>query len=140
MRYLSVCSGIEAATKTCAKCKVEKPVAEFHKQGARGRHSYCKPCFNGRPRKRTPSPNKRGHNFKARYGITTLEADAMLASQGGVCAICGEEPKRPVVDHDHATGAVRGILCHGCNIKLPAVENPKFLRSALEYLGAEGDE
>lgn len=48
---------------------------------------------------------------------------------------CGCEPRRPVVDHDHETGIVRGIICHACNIKLPAVEDAGFLAAALRYLG-----
>ena len=59
----------------------------------------------------------------------------MIAGQGGVCALCGEEPQRPVVDHNHETGAVRGVICQRCNIKLPAVEDATFLASALAYLG-----
>jgi hypothetical protein len=38
----------------------------------------------------------------------------MVAEQGGVCAICGR-PDPEHVDHDHETGAVRGILCFNCN-------------------------
>jgi hypothetical protein len=41
---------------------------------------------------------------------------------------------RPVVDHDHATGQVRGILCHPCNIKLPSVEDSGWMMLAFAYL------
>ena len=40
--------------------------------------------------------------------------DELVVQQGGVCAICGR-PDPEHVDHDHETGAVRGILCFNCN-------------------------
>jgi hypothetical protein len=55
---------------------------------------------------------------------------AMLAEQDGLCAIC-HRPETAVrhgkamllaVDHDHTTGAVRGLLCHNCNTKVAAYE------------------
>ena len=56
------------------------------------------------------------------YGITQEQYDSMLEAQGGVCDIClKDDPKAParancfVVDHDHETGKVRGLLCHACN-------------------------
>jgi hypothetical protein len=46
--------------------------------------------------------------------------EAMLESQGGVCASCGvDDPgttKGWHIDHDHTTGRVRSILCHACNV------------------------
>lgn len=61
------------------------------------------------------------------YGLTPEDYDKMLLSQNGVCAICGSEPggrwKRLFVDHDHVTGAVRGLLCHLCNTALERVDN-----------------
>lgn len=71
------------------------------------------------------------------YGLTRDELAAMLA-QHSVCAICGTANwgrKGPVVDHDHTTGRVRGILCGHCNMGLGRFrDNPDTLRMALEYL------
>jgi hypothetical protein len=56
-------------------------------------------------------------------GVTDQEYAAMLERQGGRCAIpgCKSTPKtrRFHVDHDHATGQVRGLLCHFHNRFLP---------------------
>ena len=40
-----------------------------------------------------------------------------LAAQGGLCALCGEpiETGKAVLDHDHKTGRIRGVLHRGCN-------------------------
>jgi 5-methylcytosine-specific restriction endonuclease McrA len=52
-----------------------------------------------------------------KYGITESDYEAMLQRQRGLCAVCGEPPgqKRLHVDHDHATGRVRELLCTPCN-------------------------
>ena len=52
----------------------------------------------------------------------------IAADQGGRCALCGGQlgtkaPLDPVLDHDHKTGAVRGVLHRGCNSLLGKVEN-----------------
>jgi recombination endonuclease VII len=68
--------------------------------------------------------------------MTDDEYDAMLAAQGGVCAICGNAPKtrRLHVDHDHRTGAVRGLLCYRCNRALPGYVTIEWLTRALTYM------
>lgn len=81
--------------------------------------------------------DKRKHNLKTRYGLTEADYDEMLEKQRGLCALCGDEMKRPVVDHCHETGKVRGILCHPCNIKLPAIEDMGWVMLAWGYLEGE---
>lgn len=86
--------------------------------------------------------DRRRYQLRKRYGITPEQYDEMLAEQGGVCAICkgppdrstGTGPKRLVVDHNHDTQEVRGLLCWGCNVKLHALEDIEFFRAASQYL------
>ena len=76
--------------------------------------------------------------LKRKYGITLAHYDAMLALQGGVCAICGRKPRADIalhVDHDHETGAIRKLLCFPCNNLLGDVkDDPSLLRAAADYL------
>lgn len=57
-----------------------------------------------------------------RYKLTPEQYEAMFAAQGRACAICGTQSpahkNKWHVDHDHETGAVRGILCGHCNAGL----------------------
>jgi len=68
--------------------------------------------------------------------LAEAEYDAMLERQGGVCAICkGKSSGRLVVDHDHATGNVRGLLCGSCNLALGLLRDDRGrLRAAMAYL------
>lgn len=71
------------------------------------------------------------------YGLTKAELDLLLA-QHEQCAICQASEwgrKGPQVDHDHVTGAVRGVLCINCNNGLGRFgDDPARLRAAAEYL------
>jgi len=71
-----------------------------------------------------------------RYGLTVPDYEALLQSQAGVCALCGLNGSRPlVVDHDHGTGTVRGLLHEKCNLMLGmAGDDPERLRQGAEYL------
>ncbi len=87
------------------------------------------------------SPEKR---LAQVYGLSPQDYDAMLAEQGGVCAICKTRPDKPLfVDHCHATGKVRGLLCHPCNAALGFMrDDPRLTAAATEYLlkaAARGD-
>ena len=77
--------------------------------------------------------------YRKKYGITLAQKHEMLAAQGGRCAIClidNPTTFRPWhVDHDHATGKVRGILCHHCNMAAGAVkDNPTTAMRLVAYL------
>ena len=69
-----------------------------------------------------------------------MSFDEMLAAQGGQCAACKTDEfvgpgKRPHVDHDHKTGAVRGLVCVRCNVILGmAQDDPARLQACIRYL------
>jgi hypothetical protein len=69
-------------------------------------------------------------------GVTDEQYAAMLDAQGGHCALCPSTPKtrRLHVDHDHATGKLRGLLCHRCNRYLPASLKADWHERAAYYL------
>lgn len=85
-----------------------------------------------------------------RYGLTDETYEAMLAAQGGGCAICGStDPKtrhgKWHIDHDHSCCSnrdqrtcgkcVRGLLCQQCNLGLGHFEDdPDRLAAAARYL------
>lgn len=81
---------------------------------------------------------RRKYVLKKHYGLTTEEYEELLASQGGVCLVCGRGPdagKPLFVDHCHSTGNVRGLLCSNCNTLIGyASDDPVVLRNAVAYL------
>ncbi len=82
--------------------------------------------------------------LKWRYGITPEDYDAMLVAQGGHCALCDRTPsdhRRLNIDHDHETGAVRGLLCDPHNRAIGNLgDNEAGLLLALEYIRGARDE
>ena len=90
-----------------------------------------------KPRKVYSAQQRRDWNITTRYGLKPAEYKAMLDRQGGVCACCGGLMERPVVDHCHSSGKVRGIICHPCNIKLPVIEDMGWVMLAWAYLDGE---
>lgn len=88
-------------------------------------------------RKERAARERRGDSYLRRYGITRRDYEDMARAQAGCCRICGGDEKRLVVDHCHATGRVRELLCDGCNRLVGAVESPLLLR-AFDYLMEHG--
>ncbi len=108
---------------------------------------WVEPVGVGNPHYDPDNYAKYGREWRLRrkFKITGEEYDALLAAQGGVCAICGQDgTKRHArtgnavlmhVDHDHATGKVRGILCSACNTSLGLFhDDPVLLRAAAAYI------
>lgn len=82
--------------------------------------------------------NATNYWLKNRYGITVDQKEQMRIQQDNKCAICGMtfiESKFIHVDHDHSSGKVRSLLCHGCNLMIGyGKESIATLKRACEYL------
>ena len=131
----------------CSLCKKEKPFPDFCLSRSRkiGLSSVCRPCTKIKSeewRKKYPerfTSVVRRRNRLKKYGLTDAAFKALLSSQGSKCAVCRDEISegsfRCHVDHDHDTGAVRGILCNKCNAGIGMLqESADVVRAALEYL------
>lgn len=151
--------------RRCHRCGETKPAAEFGTT-----HAYCRPCYNAYQRERTArlpvelkreqrrrsyaaeDPARRNANQRrGRWGLTDEDLVAMLAQQGGGCAICqATEPGGRGtwhVDHDHTCctpgkrvcgRCIRGLLCSRCNVGLGNFrDDPQLLLGAARYLDAQ---
>lgn len=104
---------------------------------AEGRLQYA------RDNRRQNGDHMRGRRFKSEYGIDFSQYQQMLLEQKGVCAIC-EKPETKIqngtirllsVDHNHESGAVRGLLCANCNMAIGyACDSIEVLEKAIAYL------
>lgn len=117
-------------TKYCPRCENHLPLDRFGKQSAAkdGLQGYCKDCL-------------REYKAEKTYGISQEEYDALMDAQGHRCAICGTHENanaghtRFVIDHDHITDEVRGLLCDSCNVGLGRFkDSTSFLAMAIVYL------
>lgn len=91
--------------------------------------------------KKTMNPaKKREAHLKSRFGITIDQYAIMLESQNGKCAICFNETANKkgkvfLIDHDHRTGRVRGLLCTNCNSGIGFLrDSVGILERAIKYI------
>lgn len=126
--------------KTCAKCRRTQPLDQYYRRkvGEEGLRPLCKRCHNDQTiaaeRRRAPEWRFTA-KLRREYGLTLEQYLEMLADQGGACAICGTAMACPYVDHDHETGAVRGLLCLNCNTGLGQFKDSEnVLEAAAAYL------
>lgn len=139
------------AVKQCRTCHQTKEIQEFHRRTSStdGHHSLCKDCHTASVRKakaRTLICASWGNisvrtacRWMAQHHLTYQELEHLLAQEN--CAICKTPFQANLIgqiDHDHATGVVRGLLCLHCNLILGhARDQPDILRAALIYLETE---
>ena len=143
--------------RVCTACNQPKPADAFGKsKGYRdGLRRQCNQCRSAKGR--TPAQRERARKWREanrerlrqedrglqkryRYGLSLADIAAILSAQDGRCALCKTD--RPggrygvfCVDHCHATGRVRGLLCHRCNVALGALgDGPEGLQAALDYV------
>lgn len=151
--------------KTCSRCRALKPATAEHygastKDGSDGLRGWCRVCVRAvsreiyhrdiekeraRSRERAKTPKQkaaiRRSEFKRRYGLTPERVEEMKAERNWRCDICDRDCKDAPpgkilhVDHCHATGRVRGMLCPPCNKVLGMMQDeiPR-LRRAIAYL------
>lgn len=106
----------------------------------RGTAKYCITCWALAAHSfidRAAESERLDGYYQRKYGIDFQKYGDMFLRQHGKCAICLQPPQtRPLfVDHDHATGQVRGLLCDHCNRGLGYFrDNPAALGRAISYL------
>lgn len=129
----------------CSICLQYKKDDEFPRQAAKKYNRYrdtrCRSCQSAT--KKLPENRARARVSERRrklvnWGTTEAQVTHMFEEQGSCCEAC----KRPlelwgrnmVIDHDHATGLFRGILCSSCNSFLGIVEeNIERIQGLIEY-------
>lgn len=112
--------------------------SEIHKRYYK-KHK-AKICAREKLRRLSPEWKKRwiDHKLRKKYGITLVQKEQMVLMQNHCCAICGNKLiniQSFCVDHNHATGKARGLLCSNCNWILGLCkENVFILEKAILYL------
>ena len=121
--------------KKCGRCDTEKHRDEFYIRANGWASHLCKECTKAARRKNYDPLKKKDYDLKRLYGIGLEEYNDMLEDQCGGCWICGKTEDTLCVDHDHGTGEVRGLLCHGCNRGIGLLgDSVDTLLRAAEYL------
>lgn len=125
---------VSVTEQACSLCCETRPASEFGRCRTKksGLASWCRGC--------TYEKGREG-SLQRNYGMTVADYTRMLDEQGGGCAICGAEPptegrqRHLHVDHDHATGQVRSLLCHNCNTSIGLLgESVERAFAVAEYL------
>jgi hypothetical protein len=136
--------------KICIECNQEKPIEDFptagkklNKNGEKYRHSYCYLCQREKNRayhaknKEHIHKRNRAWRLRSKFGVSAEWYAGKMAQNNGLCEICNKTDgaKALAVDHDHGTGAVRGLLCTNCNTGIGSLDDSiEMLEKAISYL------
>lgn len=132
--------------RQCRVCRQKKSMEEFYfTSSGKHRARKCKKCVAARTRewreenREKWAPTARKRHLWQNYRMTEVGFNMVWVLQSGLCAICKdaflEGDAKIHVDHDHATGQVRGLLCPTCNRGLGQFrDDPSLMRSAAEYV------
>lgn len=136
-------AGIIPESRRCNRCGQVKAASEFtfDRQKRDCLRRTCRQCEK-ELRAETADQRRRNRIIKT-YGVDPDWFDRTFQAQSGRCAICREKLTQQggmAVDHNHDTGAVRGLLCSLCNSGLGMFrDRPRLLTAAAKYLRrAEG--
>ncbi len=126
----------------CSTCGVKLDLTNQHKSSLETRKNYiCVSCVRKRVKETRGNKgfNQKSYDLNRHYGITEEVYSLIKDNQNSKCKICKEESLL-VVDHNHYTGEVRGLLCRNCNSALGLFKDSKeILLNAFDYLEEKGD-
>jgi len=100
---------------------------------------YYAEVQSARIRESYDSAAERNKRLLMKYGISQEQYDEMVRALEGKCEICNRPSEKLVVDHNHSTGEVRGLLCNSCNLSLGGFKDSVLIiESAIRYLKERG--
>ena len=141
--------------RVCVKCERSLPITDFYLRSDRKTptpRGACKSCwraqakayqsanqdrYRGYGRSYRTKVSRHERSLRQKFGMTLAEWEEIWEAQGRVCAICKGASNDAIThdDHDHQTGAFRGILCGLCNRMLgQGQDDPDRLIAGARYL------
>jgi hypothetical protein len=125
-------SEVKLKRPSCIACSKKKQAAwrDKNRNKTRKKHAAWRDAHPGKNLQ---------YSLKRRYSITVERYQEMLNAQDGLCACCGRPGEggalRLLVDHDHDTGEIRGLICRRCNTGIGMLgDDADGVRRALDYL------
>lgn len=145
--------------KRCGRCRESYELSMFHKDNSRkdGLNPTCKLCRSIESKKYSRADynkeyfksdngayTRRKYVLMHSYKLSEEEYTEMLDKTRGCCPVClqgftfGKTKRRIVIDHNHETGEVRGLLCSSCNVGLGQVgDTLESVERLVKYLKGE---
>jgi hypothetical protein len=126
--------------KICSCCNISKRRNAFGSRGNGLLKSKCKECENNWQKANYNPLKKKDQNLRREHGIDLEEYNAKLINQDFRCALCSVHITEAVkgqlhVDHCHASGKTRELLCMKCNTALGKVnDDVSLLKRMIDYI------